>query len=111
MTGDRLPAQEAEPQPVAEDSPSADGAPAAAAPPPQPAGAIQSREDALAAVTKIAEFFRKSEPHSPIPFLLDRAVRWGRMPLPALLNELIPDSSALSTFDQLTGVLGSNNPE
>ncbi len=111
VVGDRLPAQDAPPQPVAEGSPSAGDAPAAAAPPTQPAGAIQSREDALAAVTKIAEFFRKSEPHSPIPFLLDRAVRWGRMPLPALLNELIPDSSALSTFDQLTGVLGSKNPE
>lgn len=67
-------------------------------------GSPNSREEAFRALEGIAEFFRRTEPHSPLPFLLERAVRWGRLPLPRLLEELIPDGSARDTFAQLTGV-------
>ena len=67
-------------------------------------GSIQSRDDAFRALAGVADYFRKTEPHSPIAALLDRAVRWGRLPLPELLVELIPDDSARATYQQLTGV-------
>jgi len=76
--------------------------PAAAAP--GAPGAIATREDAFRALTLVAEYFRSSEPHSPISFLVERAVRWGRLPLPTLLAELIPDETARETYTQLTGV-------
>lgn len=50
-----------------------------------------SREDALAELTRIATYFRKSEPHSPISYTIEDAVRRARMSLPDLLMELAED--------------------
>jgi type VI secretion system protein ImpA len=55
-------------------------------------GAIVTRDDALAALLHIADFFRRTEPHSPISHHVEEAVRWGRMDLGALLSELIADA-------------------
>jgi type VI secretion system protein ImpA len=65
---------------------------------------IQSRADAFKKLIEISDFFRKTEPHSPIPYILERAVRWGDMPLDELIRELIPDSSARDTYGSLTGI-------
>lgn len=85
-----------------------DAAPAAAAGPSITVGAIRSREDALRTLSLAAEYFRRTEPHTPISFALDQVVRWGRMPLPALLSELIPDAAAR---DQLFRMVGISQPE
>ena len=53
------------------------------------AGTIQSREDALGSLIRVANFFRKTEPHSPVSYALEQAVRWGKMPLPELLKDLV----------------------
>ncbi|MBK9386846.1 MAG: type VI secretion system protein TssA [Planctomycetes bacterium] len=65
---------------------------------------IQSREDAFRLVELVAEYFRAHEPHTPITLLLERASRWGRMTLPELLAELIPNDAARITFSQMTGI-------
>ena len=70
----------------------------------QAKGPISSREDAFRQVRVIADYLRKTEPHSPIPSLLDKAVRWSNMPFPALMRELIRDETALRQFSDLTGV-------
>lgn len=63
---------------------------------------IRTREDALSAIAQLAEYFRRSEPHSLIPFALEQAVRWGRMPLQDLFAELIPDDQPrLAMFKQV----------
>ena len=67
-------------------------------------GPIKSRDDAFRQLTEIADYFRRSEPHSPIAHILERAVKWGDMPLEALIRELIPDSSARDFYSSLTGV-------
>lgn len=67
-------------------------------------GEIATREDAFRELTKIAEFFRRTEPHSPLSSLLQQSVRWGRLPLNQLIEELIPDSSARDHFSMLTGI-------
>ena len=51
-------------------------------------------EDAIRQLEDIANFFRKTEPHSPLAFTLDDAVRRARLPLPELLAEVLPDYSA-----------------
>ena len=74
------------------------------------AGSGYRRSDALRELQRIALFFRDTEPHSPIPYLLVRAVRWGQMSFPELLSELIQENpSALSEISKLTGldVMGS----
>jgi type VI secretion system protein ImpA len=70
----------------------------------QPAGPIRSREDAFKRLMEISDFFRKTEPHSPIPYAIERAVKWGDMSLEDLIRELIPDSSARDFYGSLTGV-------
>ena len=71
---------------------------------PRVPGTIGSREEALVALARIADFFRRTEPHSPVPYAVERAVRWAGLPLPVLIEELIPDSNARSDFQKLTGV-------
>lgn len=53
-----------------------------------------SRDEAFRQLLQVAEFFRRTEPHSPVSYALEQAVRWGRMSLPELLAELIGDTAA-----------------
>ncbi|NKC34105.1 type VI secretion system protein TssA [Falsiroseomonas selenitidurans] len=81
-------------------------APGQPAPPPGPPGqplpaaspggpaVITTREDALRELGRIAEFFRRTEPHSPLAYTLEEAVRRGRMSLAELLAEVLPDEEA-----------------
>ena len=78
-----------------------DGSPASAA---VKVGAINSREAAFKQLLDIAQFFRKTEPHSPVSYVLEKAVKWGNMPLNELIVELIPDSSSRERYSELTGV-------
>lgn len=55
--------------------------------------AMRTREDAIRQLEDIAEFFRKTEPHSPLAFTIDDAVRRARMPLVELLAEVLPDAN------------------
>jgi type VI secretion system protein ImpA len=52
---------------------------------------VVSREEALRSLERIAEFFRKTEPHSPLSYTLDEAVRRARLPWLDLLEEVIAD--------------------
>jgi len=67
-------------------------------------GSIATREEAFRTLMKIADFFRRTEPHSPISYALEQAVRWGRMPLPELLRDLLPDASSRRELFKLTGL-------
>jgi type VI secretion system protein ImpA len=66
-------------------------------------GAIQSRQDALKRLGDIAEFFRKTEPHSPISYLLSRAQKWGSMPLELWLQDVIKDETVIFSLRQTLG--------
>ena len=67
-------------------------------------GPLGTREDAFRTLMQVADFFRRTEPHSPIPYLLEQAVRWGKMPLPELLNELLPAESVPTQSFKLMGI-------
>jgi type VI secretion system protein ImpA len=69
-----------------------------------PPGLGSSREEAFRTLLAVAEFFRRHEPHSPISYTLEELVRRGRMSLPELLEELIPDESARRTYLQAAGI-------
>lgn len=57
---------------------------------PVPAGGVpQNREEAYRQLTAIAEYLARTEPHSPVPYIIRRAVEWGGMPLSALMDELV----------------------
>lgn len=67
-------------------------------------GPIKNRTDAFRHLNEISDFFRRTEPHSPISYALEKAVKWGDMSLSELMRELIPDSSSLNYYSSLTGV-------
>jgi len=67
-------------------------------------GAITSRDEAFKQLLRISDFFKKTEPHSPIAAILQRAVDWGNMPLEQLIQELIPDNSSREHYSHLTGI-------
>lgn len=65
---------------------------------------LKSREDAFKQLLKLSDYFRKTEPHSPVSYALEKAVRWGRMPLHELMGELLMDSQSKENYEMLTGV-------
>ena len=68
------------------------------------AGTPQSREQALAQLRSVAEFFRRTEPHSPVAYLVDRAARWGEMPLHEWLRTVLKEPGTLGQLEELLGV-------
>ena len=69
------------------------------------AGSAVSRDGALNTIAVLAKFFRKTEPHSPVHLLLDRAYRWAHLPAEELFSELLGgDSNGMARLSQLTGL-------
>lgn len=56
-------------------------------------GFIRSRAEAYQRLAEAAEYLLATEPHSPVPYLVRRAVSWGGMSLAQLLDELVQDDS------------------
>ena len=54
-------------------------------------GAIRSRTDAIRALDAVSEFFRRNEPSSPVPLLLQRAKRLVAKDFMEILRDLTPD--------------------
>ncbi len=65
---------------------------------------LVNREQAFSNLLQVAAFFRKTEPHSPVSYALEQAVRWGKMPLPDLLRDLVADSSVLGDVFRRMGI-------
>ena len=68
------------------------------------AGAISSRQDAFNRLEAIANYLRQVEPHSPVSYLVQRAVNWGRMPFEDLLQELLKDTAVRAQVGELLGI-------
>ena len=68
---------------------------------------LASREDALASLSEIADYFRRTEPQSPLAYTIDEAIRRGRLSWPELLAELVRDdqvrNNILSSLGLRTG--------
>src|SRR5262249_26877179 len=58
-----------------------------------PAGAraVGSRAEAYRQLAQAAAVLQQLEPHSPIPYLVQRAVQLGSLPFPQLIRELVRD--------------------
>jgi type VI secretion system protein ImpA len=69
-----------------------------------PNAAIASREAALSMLERIADFFEKTEPHSPLAYTLRDAARRGRMTLPELLAEVLSDETARTGMLSALGI-------
>ena len=54
--------------------------------------------------SELAEYFKQTEPHSPVSYALEQAVRWGRMSLPELLAELMPEEALRQQVFKRVGI-------
>jgi type VI secretion system ImpA/VasJ family protein len=52
-------------------------------------GPITNRKIAFERLKEVADYLRRTEPHSPVSYLVNRAVKWGDMPLEVVLSELV----------------------
>jgi len=67
-------------------------------------GPPQTRAQALQQLRVVADFFRRTEPHSPVAYLADKAARWGEMPLHTWLRAVVKDGGALAQLEEMLGV-------
>jgi type VI secretion system protein ImpA len=58
----------------------------------------------LRQLKQVAEFFRKTEPHSPLSYALEQTVRWGGMSLPELLKDFIDNNDVLNGVYRRMGI-------
>lgn len=72
------------------------------------AGPIKTRQEALRRLMEVSIYFQKTEPHSPVSYLVQRAIKWGQMPLEAWLKEVVKDGGVLGQIRETLG-LDSNS--
>jgi type VI secretion system ImpA family protein len=68
-----------------------------------------SRADALLLLRKGSEYFQIHEPNSPIPLLINRALRFSKMSFMDILEDIVPD--ALSRGRDILGVKEEKNTD
>jgi type VI secretion system protein ImpA len=86
------------------DKPGAAAMPVPAQGGPVTAGPIQTRAQALAQLRLVADFFRRTEPHSPVAYLADKAANWGEQPLHLWLRAVVKDDATLVRLEEMLGV-------
>lgn len=102
ITARYAPARAAAPAP---DEQPADAAEAAApSTAPGTAARTATREDMLRDLARIAEFFRRSEPQSPLSLTLEEAIRRARLSWPELLQEVVPNEDARNAMLVMLGI-------
>ncbi|GAB3479061.1 type VI secretion system protein TssA [Azotobacter salinestris] len=70
-----------------------------------PSSVLCSREQAYHQLALIADYLARTEPHSPVPYLIRRAVEWGNKPLGDLLSELLSADPEARRVWTLLGIL------
>lgn len=72
-------------------------------------GPVKTRQEALKQLAEIADYFQRTEPHSPVSYLVQRAVKWGNMGLDTWLQDVIKDNSIIEQVRQTLGFNTNDN--
>jgi type VI secretion system protein ImpA len=72
------------------------------------ASGAQARAQAVAQLREVAAFFRRTEPHSPVAYLAEKAAEWADMPLHEWLTTVVKDDASLAHIRELLGVKGQS---
>jgi type VI secretion system protein ImpA len=81
---------------------SAGGTGEAAAEGPGISGSIRSRQDVIRVLDQICDFYKRTEPSSPVPLMLQRARRMVDMDFVQLMTDLAPES--LNQINVIAGI-------
>lgn len=73
-------------------------------------GPIRDRADAYARLAEAADYLMHLEPHSPSPYLVQRAVEWGNLNTAELYHEVFVKFSGQLSIFELLGI-AQRNPE
>ena len=65
---------------------------------------VANREEIYRVVEQAANVLERLEPHSPIPYLLRRAVALGHMPFNRLIRELVRNNDLLTEIEREFGI-------
>jgi type VI secretion system protein ImpA len=65
---------------------------------------VSSRTQVYQQLAAAAALLQQLEPHSPIPYLVQRAVELGALPFPELMKQLIYDTSVLASMNRELGI-------
>ncbi|OXJ22609.1 type VI secretion protein ImpA [Burkholderia sp. HI2714] len=65
---------------------------------------VDSRAHAYQLLELVARYLIEHEPHSPTPYLLQRVVLWGQMPLPELMREVVRTEGDMSRYLAMLGL-------
>jgi type VI secretion system protein ImpA len=103
LARDKLPKAKA-PAPAPAAASAQEGPEAQTAAPAVNGSVIKNRDDALERLRKIADYFREHEPQSVIPYALEQVANWGKMSLPELLSELIPEEGPRKNVFKQVGI-------
>jgi type VI secretion system protein ImpA len=74
-------------------------------------GPLATRADALRQLQEVGDYFRRSEPHSPISYLIARSVKWGTMPLDQLLKDVVRNDEVIEHVWETLGLDASSDDE
>ena len=65
---------------------------------------VANRAQAYQRLLEVADALQAIEPHSPIPYVIRRAIALGQLPFPDLMKALISDAAVLSEMSRNLGI-------
>lgn len=63
-----------------------------------------TRDDLYKQLNEAATALQRMEPHSPVPYIIQRAVALGALPFPQLMQELIRDANVITEMNRELGI-------
>ena len=70
-------------------------------------GPIRNRAEAMIRLEEAAKYFSDTEPHSPVAYLVRRAIRWAGMPFEEVLGELVKDDKLVKQISETLGIVST----
>jgi type VI secretion system ImpA family protein len=67
---------------------------------------IRSRAEAYQRLAEAADYLLRTEPHSPTPYLVKRAVEWGSMSLQQVLQQIVRNDAEMQELSRLLRLAG-----
>lgn len=67
-------------------------------------GPIRNRDEAFRRLREVADYLRRTEPHSPVAALVERAVRWGNMSFEDLFRDVVANEDARFEVAKILGL-------
>jgi hypothetical protein len=68
------------------------------------------RQDAIRRLQAVASYFHRNEPHSPIGYLIERAIYWGNLSFDKWLQEVVKDDGVLGHVRETLGIKPPEEP-